>query len=156
MPYIMNALPTPVNVKAFGNWYSFTPGQIKLIHNENVAFFLMEKRGEDGLVGISEGEMEWKTENPEAHRQAIETKRIEGINKRLEKLEWVKQNLMSSLSKDLKQTNNSTEALVFASKGEKEALKELKSLRAEAAKVEGGGIEDLKKLVQELDSGDSQ
>ena len=154
MPYLMNSLPTPVNVKAFGNWYSFTPGQIKLIHSDSVAVFLMEKRGEDGIVGISDEEMELKAEKPDEFKAAVERKRMDGIQKRLIKLESIKNNLLQSLSTDMKKANDTSDPLMQASKGEKEALRELKSLRQVAEEAGASDIEEIRKLAQELSSAD--
>ncbi len=155
MPYIMNCLPTPVSVKAFGNWHSFSAGQIKLIHNESVAMFLHEKRGEDGLVNISDEEMEWKNEKPAEFKAAIEAKRTEGIQKRLIKLEMIKANLLSSLPGDMKKSGDTSDHLLQASKGEKEALKELKVLREIAAASGASDIDEIRKLAQELTGADS-
>jgi hypothetical protein len=150
MPYIMNCLPTPVSTKVFGNWISFTPGQIKLIHNESVAQFISEKRSEEGLVSIPDDAMEMKLDKPEEFKKIIEERKLDGIQARIRKLEWIKENLLSSMAKDMKKANITSDVLLEASKGEKEAFKELKSLRAVVTESNQDNLAEMRQLVEEV------
>jgi hypothetical protein len=127
----MNALDTPVNTQAFGKWFQWKPRQIKEIQNINLAMFLTEKRGEDGLVGIDDKMMEMEKDTPEAKAefaQYIEDRRKEGVQKRIQKLDGIIHNLEVSLKRDLDRANLKQDPLVEASKGELSAYKERASL----------------------------
>ena len=153
MPYIMNALDNEVKVQAHGKWFTFKPREIKNMHSPNLAMFLATNRGEDGLVDISDETMELDKKSIE-YMEYIEKRRIEGIQKRVQKLEFMKQNLLSSLRYDLEVKNIKADPLTFASKGEVAAIKELVSLKEHQQKDITNNADELRKLLdksEELD-----
>jgi hypothetical protein len=123
----MNALDVDVYVQAHGKPFSFKPRQIKNMHNPNLAMFLSQNRGENGLVDIADEVMELDKNSPE-FLEAIEAKRKEGIEKRINKLRWIINNLESSLRYDIETKGLKIDPLSQASKGELLAYKEMATL----------------------------
>lgn len=128
MPYIMNSLDEKVSVQAHGKWFSFGPREIKMVHNKNLAEFMYQKRGEDGLVEIPDSVMELDKMGS-AYRVSIEERRREGISKRVSKLNSVIRNLEMSLRRDYETSGQKGNYNFEASAGELSAYKELKKYR---------------------------
>lgn len=148
MPYVMNALEEPVAVQVHGNWISFHPGQIKLIHNDKIAFKMISDLGYKGLVGIDEAVMEDKN-SPES-KQALETARRTGIANRMKKLKEIWDNLDVSLRRDLAQMNITGDVYNYASTGELAALKEMNRYKKYEAAADVDRAEQIRKLKEEL------
>jgi len=133
MPFVMNCLDKQVSTQAHGKWFTFKPREIKMFYIPELARFMGQLRGEEGLVEIPDSIMELEKDNPE-RIQYLEDKRREGVNKRVQKLEWQKHNLMSSLRLDLEVKGLKVDPLILASKGDVEAIRELNTLRGEISK----------------------
>ena len=58
MPYIMNTLEDRVRTQAHGKWFTWNPGEIKILHNANLAVFLAQHRGEEGLAEVPDAIMD--------------------------------------------------------------------------------------------------
>lgn len=127
MPYIMNALSREVSTQAHGKWFKWAAGQIKEIQNENLAMFLSSLRGEEGLVGVADATMELDRSSSE-FKDVIEHLRKEGVEKRINKLDSIINNLEQSLRYDLEKSNIKGDPLTYASKGELSAFKERATL----------------------------
>lgn len=149
MPYIMNALDDVVSTQAHGKWFSWKPQEIKVIHNENLAAFLRENRGEEGLVGVSEEIMEMD-KNTEAYKTAIYNLRKAGIQSFVSKQNQIIQNLEISLRGDYEKTGLKGNFLFEASKGELEAYKRLKKYRAFETAEQTNTADEIQQLRQEL------
>jgi len=140
----MNCLDTPVSTQAQGKWFSFKPREIKLFYQPEVARFMGQMRGDEGLVEIPDQIME--LEKDDASRiQFLEERRKEGITKRVSKLEWQKYNLLASLKLDLEVKGMKVDPVVIASKGDLAALKELNALHGEIKKQEINMAEAIRK-----------
>lgn len=144
MPYVMNCLDTQVSTQAQGKWFTFKPREIKMFYQPEIARFMGQMRGEDGLVEIPDSIMELEKDAPQ-RLSAIEQKRIEGVNARVRKLEWQKQNLLGSLRLDVEMKGMKTDSLVFASKGDLNSLKELNALQGEIRKQELSTADEVRK-----------
>lgn len=149
MAYIMNALDTDVNVQAHGKWFSFKPRQIKNMHNENLALFLSQNRGENGLVAIGNDIMELDRNSPE-FREHIEERRKEGVEKRVQKLQWMINNLESSIRFDIENKGLKIDPLSQASKGELAAYKEMITLKGEEARQGMNVGDEVRKAREQL------
>lgn len=153
MPYIMNALETPLRTQAHGQWFVFKPGQIKEIQNRDLALFMAQSRGEDGLVMVDTQIIENNEPTSAEYKEHIEEKRREGIASRIKKLDWVIRNLRESLRYDLQTKGIKTDSLAFASKGELAAIKERMALQ-EYEKLEHLNVaEEARKMLEKLDDG---
>ncbi|GAC1501957.1 MAG: hypothetical protein NVS1B10_06470 [Candidatus Saccharimonadales bacterium] len=150
MPYVMNALNTQVSVQATGKWFTFKPNEIKTFHNANIASFISQNKGEEGLVEIADPIMELDPNNPE-RLEYIRARREEGIQKRVQKLEFIKQNLLGSLRYDVELKGIKTDPLTFATKGELAAIKELNVLTNEQAKNITNVADEVRKALGILD-----
>lgn len=144
MPYVMNCLPTQVSVQVTGKWFTFKPKEIKVFHSPDIARFIGQAKGEEGLVEIGDDVMELEKTDP-ARLSYIADKQREGVNKRIAKLEWQKHNLLASLRLDLETKGLKVDPLVIASKGDVAAIKELNALTQGAAQNEASNADILRK-----------
>lgn len=124
MAYIMNCLNEQVSTQAHGKWFTFKPGEIKLLHNPNLAFFFATNRGEEGLVEIGDSIMELDKNGAE-YKVSIAHKRKEGIAKYVNKQNSIIRNLEMSLRRDYETSGAKGNYLFEASKGELAAYKNL-------------------------------
>jgi hypothetical protein len=145
----MNSRDEKVSVQAFGNWFQFGPGQIKNVHNTNLAMFLAQNRGEDGLVDIPDEVMEMDKSSTE-FKEIIEDKRKEGVNKRIQKLNSIVNNLEASLRYDVETKGLKVDPLSLASKGELNAYKELASYKDHEAREALNVADEIRKLKGQI------
>lgn len=124
MAHIMNSLNEPVSTQAHGKWFSWKPQEIKYIQNENLARFLAEKRGEEGLVEVPADIMELDKKSQE-YNNAVYEKRKEGITKYVQKQNAIIRNLEMSLRRDYETSGQKGNYNFEASKGELQAYKNL-------------------------------
>ena len=149
MPYVMNALDTKVSVKAFGNYYEFAPGVPKLIHNDNIAHFLVTERSKDGIVGIPEEVMEMDRKSPEFLAEIAKARKV-GKTNRINEVKKVIANLEVSLRRDLEQANIKADPNTWASEGEVKAYEELATLAKDASETEVSRADRIKALKEQL------
>lgn len=149
MPFIFNTLDEHVSVQVFGNWIKFTPGQIKSIHSDSIAKFILEKRSEDGLVDFADEMMEMDHKSPEFLAYQ-EQKRKEGIERVITGLERVIANLEVSLRRDLETANIKSDVLTWASKGELEAYRRLAKYKAYQKQDLANTADEIRKLKEEM------
>lgn len=142
--YIMNALDKDVSTQVHGKWFSFKPRQIKLFANKDIAEFMAMNRGEEGLVDIPEEIMELPAADPERVK-VVEEKRFEGVQKRVRKLDMIKENLLTSLRYDVELKGIKADPLTFASKGELLAIRELKTLSGEVDRHQANVADEIRK-----------
>lgn len=134
MPFIMNALNTPIHTQAQGKWFKWAPLQIKDIQNPHLALFFETNRATEGLIGIPEHIMvdpetgEPRDKKSKEFRDFIEERRREGVQKRIQFLDFIINNLEVSLRRDLEASNIKAPPYTFASKGELAAYKERAAL----------------------------
>ncbi len=149
MPYVMNALDDSVSVQVHGNWFSFNPGQIKLIHNEKAAYKMTSDLGHRGLVDIPETVMEMDKASPEYKAKLSEYKRA-GIIARMQECQKIWDNLEVSLRKDLQVANIQGDVYAYATEGELNALKEIKKYKDFAKASEVDRADTIRKLKEEI------
>jgi len=152
MPFIMNALETPINTQAHGKWFQWKPRQIKEIQNVDLAMFLTQNRGEEGLVAINDDIMELDKNSAE-FKDFIEERRKEGVQKRINKLAFIVQNLEQSLRYDLETKNIKADPYSFASKGELAAYKELATLKEYERTQHLNVGDEIRKLKEVINGG---
>lgn len=147
MPVVYNPTAEVVKVQAFGNHFSFNPGQMKVMQPE-IAQFLSIDKAYLGFVTLPEEVLEDKTA-PESVRLIDEAKKM-GVNNRINHLKRIISNLEVSLRRDLEQSNIKTDPLKYASEGELAAYRELakyKFSQEDEGKKRMEEIEELKKTI---------
>jgi arginyl-tRNA synthetase len=150
--YIMNALDKEVTTQAFGNHFSFKPGQIKRMR-QSLGDFLSREKGYMGLVEVSERLYDDKEyRDSEEGQREISAKREEGINKRVSHLQKVIHNLQVSLRQDLDQADIKADTYAFASDGEIQAMEELHKYQVRHEDANKARIEKARNLERKLKS----
>lgn len=149
MPYIMNCLQDKVTTQAHGKYFTWTPGEIKTLHNLNLAQFLAQHRGEEGLIDIPEQVMELDKNSPE-FKTALAERRKEGVAKYVRKLNQVIRNLEMSLRRDYETSGQKGNFLFEASKGELAAYKELKKYKEYESQEQLNVADEIQKVRAEL------
>ena len=140
----MNCLDKQVSVQSGSKWFTFKPNEIKMFHNPEIARFISQAKGEEGLVEISDSIME--LEPTDASRvEYMSERRREGINKRIKKLDWQKHNLLAALRLDLEIKGLKVDPLILASKGDVEAIKELNKLTGDVQRAELSNADIIRK-----------
>lgn len=150
MGIIYNPLERDVTVKAFGNYFTFKPKQLKLMEDK-MARWLAEYRRDEGLVlvGHEFEDLEYR-KTPEGLK-ALKVAEDQGLKNRVRKLRMLKDNI-ASLQKDLDMKNLKIDARTMASSGEIAALEELASLQAkqkDEGQVKIDRIKELEKLLED-------
>lgn len=147
MALVYNPLPTPVKVQVGGKWFEFKPDQVKLIHNDNIAQFMVTDKSELGLVSVPDVVVENQT-SEESIKIKSEAREL-GITNRIRALERIKHNLVVSLKNDIDVKGLKLDPLLLASSGEKEAIKELKQLEETKQASKEKEAEEIRQLLGE-------
>jgi hypothetical protein len=146
--YVLNALNKETTVQVQGRWFTFKPNQIKRFGNKTIADFICMNRGYEGLVEISKETMTLDKNGPE-YKAYVAHRREEGVQKRINHLEFLRNNLLTSVRFDVEAKGMKTDPLTFASKGEVAAIKELKVLGEEVRKVAENNADQIRKILAE-------
>lgn len=149
MPYIMNALDEKVTTQAHGKYFTWAPQEIKMLHSLNLAQFLSQHRGEEGLVEVPEALMELP-KNTKEYSDGILAKRKEGIEKYVRKQNSIIRNLEISLRRDYETSGQKGNFLFEASKGELEAYKNLKKYKEFESSEQLNVADEIQKIRGEL------
>jgi hypothetical protein len=147
--YVLNALDKEVHVKAFGNHFSFKPGQIKRF-SKDIGDFLTKEKGYLGLVGLPSDFDSLDFQNSDEGKAILETKKQEGVRARIRVLEQQVYNLQVSLRQDLEIKNIKADPYIFASDGDVAAMEELAKLQREGKDEDKAKIERLRQLERDL------
>ena len=147
MAVVFNPTAEEVKVQAFGNHFSFKPGQMKVMQDD-IASFLAIDKAYLGFVTLPEWVLEDKSA-PEAV-QAIKEASKQGVNNRINHLKRIINNLEVSLRRDLEMKNIKMDPTRMATEGELAAYRELAKYR-QTQEDEGlkraTEIEELKKTI---------
>lgn len=149
MPYIMNSLDEDVKTQAHGKWFTWKAQEIKIMHNENLARFIAQHRGEEGLIEIPDVIMEMDKTGLD-YKQAIYEKRTEGVKKFLAKQNFIVRNLEMSLRRDYETSGQKGSFLFEASKGELAAYKQLKKYKEFEQEQRLNVADEIQKLRDDL------
>lgn len=104
MPLVMNASSKEQRTQVHGAWFTFAPGQIKEMQDDKV-FFLVSNRAYQGFVSVPEKFADIDYRNTLEGKKALEDLRAQGISNRVQHLEWLKNNELKSLRKDMDKQN---------------------------------------------------
>lgn len=154
----MNSLDEDQTIVVWGKHFTFKPRQIKAIHSDEVASFILRERKEFGfieipkLVTLEEGTVDKYDESPEG-KALIEEKRKEGIEEYCRRLRRVVYNLQVSLKKDLAIKNIQMDPLTMATDEDvkhMELLVKYQAKKEDAAQVRIDRAKKLEKLLEKV------
>lgn len=146
MALVLNADLEQVKVQAFGNWFTFAPGQIKHMEDK-LAHFLVEKR-DMGFAFLPENYYD-DVESEASKTAKAEAEKI-GRAKVINHLKTIIYNLEVSLQKDLDIAGMKVSAKTLASQGEINAYKKLakySETHKSQAQDKEAEINELKKVI---------
>lgn len=117
MPLVMNCLERENQVTIGGNTFTFSPKQIKEIHNPDIASEIVVRRQHLGFTGLPE-ELAYLTHirkgqpapvaDPE-HEELIRNARQEGVNAYVNNLRRIIYNEQVSLKQDMERMNDKSD-----------------------------------------------
>lgn len=122
--FIYNALDKEVHTKAFGNHFTFKPKQVKRMRGE-IGRFLDSTKGYMGLIAVSDSFEDPAYATTEAGQAELEQKTQEGVQRHINYLQSIVDNLQVNLRRDLDTKNIKADVAAFATDGELEAIDEL-------------------------------
>lgn len=146
MPLVMNASSKEQTVQVHGAWFTFTPGQIKDM-NENKVFFLTSNKAYLGFVSVPEEFSDIEYKNTDEGKAKLEALRTQGIQNRIQHLEWLRNNEMKSLRKDMDKANMKGET---ESEMTGESFKALKSAMEELKGYQVKKVDSVKERADQL------
>lgn len=117
----MNTTEEPQHVSVFGNWFYFSPKQIKLMDEDKVNFLTM-RRQDMGFVRLPESLEDLDFRASDEGKRLIAEARKEGIAAYLDHHRKIVRNNQESLRQDLKMANIDTDPASLMSDGELASL----------------------------------
>lgn len=150
MALIMNATHKTITTKAIGNYFTFKPGQIKVM-DEDIARFFATERGYMGFVSLDDRfeDPEFK-ESPEG-KLAIAEARAKGVSARVTYLKQLIYNETTSLKQDLDRANIKADPRSFASDALVDYMEEVASYAKKEEDQVEKKVEKIKELEKKLD-----
>lgn len=150
MPFIFNGLDKKVVTKAFGNYFTFAPKQIKMMSKEHVRWFSSE-RAYEGLVALSDKfeDLEYKG-SPEGKAEMAKGEKL-ARQHRVRHLRKIVENVLVSLKRDLQTANIQSDPRALASEGEIAAMEELaayQQAQEDSKQKQVDKVKELEKLLK--------
>jgi hypothetical protein len=149
MPFVMNASSKEQSVQAHGAWFTFSAGQIKEMGQSKVDF-LTSNKAYMGFVAVPEEFADLDYRNSPEGKAKLEQIRTNGISNRIKHLEWLKNNELKSLRKDMDKANikaevesEMTDESTIALKGALEELKGYQAKKSDPVKERAAQIREL-------------
>lgn len=149
MPLVMNASSETQTTKAYGQWFTFKPGQIKMME-DRFAHFLTGTRHYLGFVGLSERFSDPDYKQTQEGRKEYEDTKEKGVRNRIEHLKSIVRNNLDSLRQDLRMANIDSDPRAFMSDGEMYALEQLSEYEKAGEDKKAKRVEKAKDLMKEL------
>lgn len=160
MPTIVNVTQEEIQTKIMGNWFTFKPGQKRVIHNKEIAEFIQKDRRDSGLAVLPELIGENEEVSPEEFEQrklnAVKEEEAiceEALNRYVQKYRDVVANNQIHLRRDLEMKNIKADPAVFASSGELAAMRLVAKYQKRAEDHEQQKIDEVKKLMENVNKG---
>lgn len=148
--FLMNALDKEQSIRAHGNWFTFKPKQIKMLRSSLVQFVIKSYR-DQGFVEVDQtlaGDPA-ALATPEG-KAALEEKVREGVTNYVDHLNKIVSNLTVSLKRDLDMANIKASPVAFATKQEKEAIREIEKYKKLKLADNNKETEELEKTLKSL------
>ncbi len=151
MPFVVNGSPEMQVGECGGKFYTFKPGEMKMIADESVAFFLESKcywQGFRTLPKQFEEDLDFRS--TDAGKAIVADRCAEGLKSYKERLKQIVLNVEESLAKDLSSANIKTDPWDHASDGEIAALKKLEKLEKADKEAQKARTQDARKVLDSL------
>lgn len=149
MALVMNASCVEQAVQVHGSWFTFKPDQIKDMHSDKV-FHLVSKKGEQGFVSLPDDLSDLDFRQSKEGQAMITAAKAQGIANRVKHLEWLRDNELVSLKRDLEQKNIGSDPRAFMSDDAVKALEELSSYKNKSKSDDAAKIARIKELEAAL------
>lgn len=143
MKTIFNASAIEQQVQIHGSWFTFKPKQVKSM-DEAKAFFLITNRSYLGFVEVPEEALDSAWRSGEGKEQMKEAEH-RGVDNRVRHLQYLKNNELASLAKDLASKNDKSDPRLYISDKMVDQIKELAQYKT---KTEQEKIEKLDKIKE--------
>lgn len=160
MSVTINATQETITLKIWGNWFTWKPGQKKVIRDEEMAKFIAMERKDSGIAVIPElmrDDEEVTPEELDARRAASVGVEEEECRNALERYvarhREVIANNQISLRRDLQQANIQADPAAYASTGELESMKLVAKYQKRAEDAEAAKIAEVKRLMSQVTKG---
>lgn len=151
MAIVYNSTNEQQDIKIYGNWFSFKPGQIKSI-DDKLAHGICTDKKEHGIVALPVEFEDLEYRNTPEGQAALAAKREEGLSHYLGKLRSLVANNTVSLRQDLARANMQLDPSILVSSGELAAAKILAKYQQAHTDVAQKQADEFKKLVVETES----
>lgn len=155
MPFVMNASSKEQTVQAHGAYFTFTSGQIKEMSDSKV-YFLSSAKAYLGFVAVPEEFSDLEYRNSAEGKQKLEELRAKGVANRIQHLEWLKNNELQSLRKDMDKANikaeTASEMTTESTNALTSALEELKGYQTKKIDIVKERADKIRELEAALDS----
>ena len=148
---ILNALDSDVRVQAFGNFFTFKPGQIKRMRGP-IGSFLHLNKGYMGLIQIQDSFEDPVYRDSEEGKAELQKKKQEGIDRRVQFLSQQIHNLQVSLRQDLDKSNIKVDTHSMATDGDMAAMEELLQYQRSRADAQKEKAEKARITLRRLQS----
>lgn len=151
MALVMNASSQEQSVRVHGSWFTFTPGQIKDMHEDKV-YFLSSNCAYLGFVSLPETLADLEFRSSEEGKTIIQKAKETGIANRIQHLEELKRNELVSLQRDIDKSNMKYDARLEMASGMVKNLEELagyKSRSQDAKQQQLDRVKEIEKLLGE-------
>jgi hypothetical protein len=163
MPIVINATQEKVTLLLQGNYFSWNPGQEKVIRNEDLARFIAKERGDSGLAVLPDLQSDDEMLSPEefetrkaSHKEARTRALDEALDRYIKRLREVIYNNQVSLRRDLEQANIKADPGSFASAGEIEAMRLVSKYQRRSEDEDAKRLAETKRLMGEINKGDTK
>lgn len=160
MPIAINATQETIMLKLRGNFFTWKPGQEKVIRDEELAKFIQTDRSDSGIAVLPDLMSDDEDVTPEelvARKAAAKEEREAALDAALEryvqKHRAVVANNQISLRRDLQQANIQADPGAFASDGELRSMELVLKYQKRAEDAQGAKIEKVKQLTAAIAKG---
>jgi hypothetical protein len=154
MPIVINATQEPISIKIAGNYFTWKPGQERVIREASIAKNIEVDKKESGLAVLPDlmtDDEEVSPEEFEARKVAqIELKQQlceAALDRYVTHLRSIIANNQVSLRRDLEQKNIKADPAAFASKGEIDAMRLVAKYQKRSEDAEQAKIDEVKKIM---------
>lgn len=117
MALVINCTKDEQQVKALGNWFTFKPGQIKILQ-DNIGRFLSLEKKQYGLMELPEAFTDPDYAKSPEGIAIMEQVSQEGLRNYIDFHRKIVENNQVSLRRDLEQANIKADPATYASEGE--------------------------------------
>lgn len=157
MSIVINATQETITLRLRGNFFTWKPGQKKVIRDEDLAHFILTERTDSGLAVIPELVKDDEEVSPEEleERRAGAGEREEAecaaaLERYVQKHRRVIENNQISLRRDLEMAGIKADPAAWASTGELESMRLVAKYQKRSEDAEASKIAEVKKLMEQV------